>query len=213
MTNVELDHHTEFASLAELEERVRRAGSAHGGAVVRDAPAGRRRAGGPRRAQPPATPAAALAALELAGVDRGPRPNRRSSRFAGTGRRFEVAARRAGVTVVDDYAPPPDRARGDDRGRARAYPGAAAASSSSSRTSTRARGTSPRELGEALAAADDVAVTDVYAARETPVDGVSGKLVVDALSDAAAAAAAWTPTRRARRVRTWRGARGRATSC
>jgi UDP-N-acetylmuramate--alanine ligase len=51
-----------------------------------------------------------------------------------------------------------------------------------------------RELGEALAAADAVAVTDVYAAREQPVEGVTGKLVVEALSDARPGfAPAWTP--------------------
>jgi UDP-N-acetylmuramate--alanine ligase len=40
------------------------------------------------------------------------------------------------------------------------------------------------ELGRELAAADVAAVTDVYPAREQPVPGVTGKLVVDALSDA-----------------------------
>jgi UDP-N-acetylmuramate--alanine ligase len=51
------------------------------------------------------------------------------------------------------------------------------------------------ELAAALAAADVVAVTDVYPAREQPVDGVSGKLVVDALSDLRPGMlVAWTPT-------------------
>jgi UDP-N-acetylmuramate--alanine ligase len=49
------------------------------------------------------------------------------------------------------------------------------------------------ELGAALSAADDIAVTDVYAAREDPVAGVSGKLVIDALSDQGRVPA-WTPT-------------------
>jgi len=49
------------------------------------------------------------------------------------------------------------------------------------------------ELAAALAAADDVAVTDVYPAREAPVAGVTGKLVVDALSDLGRVPA-WTPT-------------------
>jgi UDP-N-acetylmuramate--alanine ligase len=50
------------------------------------------------------------------------------------------------------------------------------------------------ELGRELAAADVVAVTDVYAARERPVEGVSGKLVVDALSAARPGfAPGWTP--------------------
>ena len=53
---------------------------------------------------------------------------------------------------------------------------------------------SAHELGAALAAADAVAVTDVYPAREQPVDGVTGKLVVDALAEARpGVAVAWTP--------------------
>jgi UDP-N-acetylmuramate--alanine ligase len=40
-----------------------------------------------------------------------------------------------------------------------------------------------RELGEALAEADAAVVTEIYAAREEPVAGVSGKLVSDRLAD------------------------------
>jgi UDP-N-acetylmuramate--alanine ligase len=40
------------------------------------------------------------------------------------------------------------------------------------------------ELAGALAAADAVAVTRVYAAREEPVDGVDGNLVVEELASA-----------------------------
>ena len=39
-----------------------------------------------------------------------------------------------------------------------------------------------RELARALAAADAVAVTSVYAAREEPLAGVEGSLVVEALA-------------------------------
>jgi UDP-N-acetylmuramate--alanine ligase len=42
-----------------------------------------------------------------------------------------------------------------------------------------------RPLGESLAAADLVVVTDVYGAGEDPIPGVSGKLVVEALAEAA----------------------------
>jgi len=49
------------------------------------------------------------------------------------------------------------------------------------------------EIGAALAAADDVAVTDVYPAREQPLPGVTGKLVVESLSDRGLLAA-WVPT-------------------
>lgn len=41
-----------------------------------------------------------------------------------------------------------------------------------------------REFGMALAAADRVVVTDVYAARETPMPGVTGVLVADAAAAA-----------------------------
>jgi UDP-N-acetylmuramate--alanine ligase len=50
------------------------------------------------------------------------------------------------------------------------------------------------ELGRELAAADVVAVADVYPAREQAVEGVTGKLVVDALSAARPGfAPGWTP--------------------
>ena len=39
------------------------------------------------------------------------------------------------------------------------------------------------ELAAALAAADLACVTEVYAAREEPLDGVSGKLVVERLAE------------------------------
>ena len=40
-----------------------------------------------------------------------------------------------------------------------------------------------REFGRALADADAVCVTEIYPAREEPVAGVGGKLIVDALSE------------------------------
>ena len=61
-------------------------------------------------------------------------------------------------------------------------------------------------------AADDVAVTEIYAAREQPVEGVSGKLVVDATAERQVRAG-WMPSWRTLCVR--RGshaARGRRCS-
>jgi len=42
-----------------------------------------------------------------------------------------------------------------------------------------------RALGLSLAAADVVVLTDVYGAGERPIPGVTGKLLVDALAEAA----------------------------
>ncbi len=51
---------------------------------------------------------------------------------------------------------------------------------------TRTRDLAP-EFGAVLAAADVVWLTDVYPAREDPIPGVSGRLVVDAVSEAGGA--------------------------
>jgi UDP-N-acetylmuramate--alanine ligase len=49
-------------------------------------------------------------------------------------------------------------------------------------------------LAHALAAADAVAITSVYAAREEPIEGVEGKLVVDLLAtDRPGMPVAWAP--------------------
>jgi UDP-N-acetylmuramate--alanine ligase len=52
-----------------------------------------------------------------------------------------------------------------------------------------------QDLGRALAAADVAAVTEIYRAREEPVEGVSGKLVADALTEARPGmTVGWMPT-------------------
>ncbi len=42
-----------------------------------------------------------------------------------------------------------------------------------------------RDLGQSLVASDMAVVTDVYDAHEQPIPGVTGKLVVEALAEAA----------------------------
>jgi UDP-N-acetylmuramate--alanine ligase len=188
VTNLELDHHTEYASAAELEAEFERwlATIPH---VVRDVPPydgelalpgayNRRNAG------------SALAALELAGVSReeaeGP-----LARFTGTGRRFEVHEL-GGRIVVDDYGHHPSEvAAVIDAARER-FPGAKVRVLFQPHLYSRTRHLAP-EFADALAAADDVTVVDVYPAREQPVPGVTGKLIVDELSDRGVLAG-WTPT-------------------
>jgi UDP-N-acetylmuramate--alanine ligase len=188
ITNVELDHHTTFASLAELEASFDE-WAARAEHAVRDAPAyeGELALAGEHNRRNAGT---ALAALELAGIARADAEGALAS-FTGTGRRFE-AYDVDGVTIVDDYAHHPSeiaatieavRERyGDRRVRVLFQPHLY------SRTRHLAR-----ELGEALGAADSVAVTDIYPAREEPIPGVTGKLVVDAVSDTGRLPS-WTPT-------------------
>ena len=190
MTNVDLDHHTTFGSRAEVEELFDE-WLANVPEVVRgeelapyDGPLAVPGLHNRRNA------ATALAALELAGVPRD-EAAAELAEFRGAARRLERRGEAGDVEVFDDYAHHPAEIAATlealrDGGRLlvlfqpHLY----------SRTRHLAR-----ELAAALAHADVVAVTDVYAAREEPVDGVSGKLVVDALAERRPGMdVAWTPT-------------------
>lgn len=100
------------------------------------------------------------------------------SAFTGTSRRFEPRGEAAGVRVVDDYAHNP--------GKVEALVSTANALKESGRTLvifqphlySRTKN-SGAEMGQALAKADRAYILDVYGAREQPMEGVSGQLVVD----------------------------------
>jgi UDP-N-acetylmuramate--alanine ligase len=192
VTNIDLDHHSEFRSHAEVEQLFER-WLATVPQVVRgdrlDPFEGELKLGGEHNRR---NAAAALAALELAGVaDDEAWPVLRE--FRGAGRRLEERGVAGGVRVVDDYAHHPAeiaatlsavREHLDGRVLALFQPHLY------SRTRHLAR-----ELGAALAAADVVAVTEVYGAREEPLPGVSGKLVVDAVAEQRPGLPlGWTPT-------------------
>src|SRR5215213_5930676 len=99
VTNVELDHHTEFRSEAELRARFE-AWLARAPVVVRDAPAYDGPLALPGRLNR-LNAGTALAALEAAGVERAA-AEPVLARFTGTGRRFEVTEL-GEMTLVDDY--------------------------------------------------------------------------------------------------------------
>jgi len=99
--------------------------------------------------------------------------------FSGAVRRFQLKGERDGVTVVDDYAHHPTELR---------------ATLSAAREGTWSRVIAvfqphlysrteflQAEFAEALLEADVAVVTDVYGAREEPMPGVSGKLIVDSI--------------------------------
>jgi UDP-N-acetylmuramate--alanine ligase len=102
------------------------------------------------------------------------------ARFTGVGRRFERLGEFAGVAIVDDYAHHPTELRATLAAARQAFPQRrlVAAFQPHLYSRTAAQGDA---MGEALAAADLAIVTDVYAAREQPVAGVSGELVARAV--------------------------------
>jgi UDP-N-acetylmuramate--alanine ligase len=192
LTNVDFDHHVAFASLAEVEEFFERwvAGAAE---VVRGALLGPvdfalAVPGEHNRLNA----AAALAALELAGVtraDAGPV----LARYAGAGHRFELHGEAAGVTVISDYGHHPTEISASiATARQRAGSGRVLVVFRPLRYS-RTRHLA-LELARSLSDADAVAVADVSGASEPRPDGVSGKLVVDALAELRPGMPlAWTP--------------------
>jgi UDP-N-acetylmuramate--alanine ligase len=191
VTNLDLDHHAEFGSTAEVEELFE-----SWLAGVPDVVRGWQLAASDLELAIPGehnrrNAAAALAALELAEVPRA-EGEAAIARFTGVRRRFELVGKAGGISVYDDYAHNPAKV-------------AAALATARERTDGRLlvlfqphlysrTQHVAEELGQELAAADVVAVADVYPAREQPVEGVTGKLVVDALSAARPGfAPGWTP--------------------
>jgi UDP-N-acetylmuramate--alanine ligase len=98
--------------------------------------------------------------------------------FTGAARRFHLRAEAGGVTVVDDYAHhPTEVAASLAAARLGAWKRLVAVFQPHLYSRTRLFAA---EFGRALAAADLVVVTDVYAAREDPEPGVDGALVAGA---------------------------------
>ena len=190
VTNVDLDHHATFASRAEVEQLF---GDwlAQVPDVVRgdelEPYDGQLAVAGEHNRR---NAASALAALERLGV----KPDEAApvlAEFSGAGRRLERRGEASGVEVLDDYAH---------------HPAELAATLAAVRNGgrvlvlfqphlySRTRHLAS-ELADALAAADVVAVADVYPAREQPLPGVTGKLIVDALSERRPGMPlAWTPS-------------------
>jgi UDP-N-acetylmuramate--alanine ligase len=190
VTNIDLDHHTTFTSRAEVEQLFATwlahvPDVVHGdqlppyeGELALAGEHNRRNA------------ACAVAVLERIGLGRDELAPVLAE-FTGAGRRLERRGEAAGVEVLDDYAHHPAEltatiaaARNGGRLLVLFQPHLY------SRTRHLAR-----ELAAALSAADAVAVTDVYPAREQPLAGVTGKLIVDALAERRPGMRlAWTPT-------------------
>jgi UDP-N-acetylmuramate--alanine ligase len=192
LTNVELDHHATFASEAEVRELFERWLEAAPEAVRGEElePVSFRLALPGRHNRRNA--ATALAALELAGVERDEaEPVLRE--FAGAGRRFELRGEAGGVRVYDDYGHHPREIAATLEAARAAADGGRVLVAFQPHLYSRTRHLA-HELGRALAAADAVAVTRVYPAREEPMPGVEGKLVVEELaSERPGMPVGWTP--------------------
>ncbi|HUF33365.1 MAG TPA: UDP-N-acetylmuramate--L-alanine ligase [Acidimicrobiales bacterium] len=114
--------------------------------------------------------------------------------FAGVGRRFERRGEAGGVTFVDSYDHlPTEVASVLEAARAGGWDRIVCAFQPHRYTRTADLW---RSFADAFTDADVVAVTDIYAAGQAPIPGVSGKLIVDAVLDAHPhQRVAWLPRR------------------
>lgn len=202
VTNVEMDHHSRWGALAELHEAFRSfAGPARGLVVPADEEVGwlgqrgeevRFDATAPGPAELAlAVPGrhnlrnarAALGAIELAGLDRSAAAEA-LGRFPGVHRRLELKGSRGPLHIYDDYAHHPTEVRAALSALRELQPSRLIAVFQPhlySRTKALTQ-----EFGAALALADEVAVLDIYPAREEPVGelaGVSGLQVAQAAAE------------------------------
>jgi len=178
LTNIELDHHAAYASQAELRAFLDgwAAAAPHAVRSWELEPVDFELAVPGEHNRWNA--AAALAALELAGVPHGEAAAAVAG-FTGVDRRFQLVGEAGGVSVYDDYGHNPTELAATLRtARARTARHLIAVYQPHVYERTRQLA---HELADALALADAAVVTDVLGARDTPRDGVTGKWVVDRL--------------------------------
>jgi UDP-N-acetylmuramate--alanine ligase len=102
------------------------------------------------------------------------------AKFLGVDRRFQILGDYLGAIVVDDYAHHPTEIRATLQAARSGYPGRRIVALFQPHLFSRTRDFA-REFGEAMRIADVPIVTPIYAARETPVDGMSARIITDAV--------------------------------
>ena len=116
------------------------------------------------------------------------------ARFHGVERRFQRIGDAGGVTVVDDYAHHPTEIRATLAAARSAFPNRRIVAAFQPHLYSRTRDFAD-DFGAALAGADAIYLTEIYPAREQPIDGVTSDLIARSL-------------RRASGTLAWRGERG-----
>lgn len=103
------------------------------------------------------------------------------STFRGVKRRFEIVGKVNGVTVVDDYAHHPTEVKALLRTARSVFDGRIWVIFQPHRYTRTAK--LWREFGSAFKEAEGVWVTEIFAASEQPMEGVSGELIAKAISE------------------------------
>lgn len=100
--------------------------------------------------------------------------------FTGADRRFQKRGERHGVLVVDDYGHHPTEIAATLKAARQGFPDRRIVAAFQPHRFTRTQALL-EEFGQAFFDADKVLVTDIYAAGEPPIPGLSGRSVVEAI--------------------------------
>jgi UDP-N-acetylmuramate--alanine ligase len=100
------------------------------------------------------------------------------AKFLGVDRRFQILGHYNGALVVDDYAHHPTEIRATLDAARSGYPRRRLVALFQPHLYSRTRDFA-REFGEALRGADVAFVAPIYAARETPVEGISSRMIAN----------------------------------
>ncbi|MGD8278629.1 MAG: UDP-N-acetylmuramate--L-alanine ligase [Gemmatimonadota bacterium] len=133
----------------------------------------------------------AIAAARFAGA-RLDAAGRALESFHGVARRLQELGSAAGVIVIDDYAHHPTEIEASLAAVRAVHAGARVVAVFQPHLFTRTRDFAAA-FGTALANADEVWLTDVYPAREAPIPGIDGEVVVRATRDAGASVVHYVP--------------------
>ncbi len=124
--------------------------------------------------------AAAAAAIHAGATPDEVREGLRS--FKGARRRFEIyldgSERENGPVLIDDYAHSPNEVKASIESVRKLYPGRKLSVIFQPHLYTRTRDFAP-EFAEALSAADEVIMPEIYPARELPIEGVTSGMVLE----------------------------------
>jgi UDP-N-acetylmuramate--alanine ligase len=99
--------------------------------------------------------------------------------FAGVYRRFEVKGERAGIMLVDDYAHHPSEISATLQAARAGWPQRRIVAVFQPHTFTRTRDFR-EDFGKSFGDADVLIITDVYPAREAPIEGITGETIAEA---------------------------------
>jgi UDP-N-acetylmuramate--alanine ligase len=102
------------------------------------------------------------------------------AKFLGVDRRFQILGEYRGALIIDDYAHHPTEIRATLEAARGGYPNRRLVALFQPHLYSRTRDFA-QEFGEAMRIADVPIVTPIYAAREHPVEGVSARLISDAV--------------------------------